>query len=843
MRRILNLWNKSLMARLVGYFLLLSLLSVALVVYTAYLRATDSLKESVFDRLGAVASLKEDSLNRWVDDQRRDVVFTAWLPEVRAQAGELFVHEASDSDYQAAYALLSEYLRFVVTSTSDSEELFILDLDGKVALSTDKSQEGQSHGDEMYFIRGKSSAYVQNVYSSPLTGRPTITIATPLFDQDKRRVGVLASHLNLARIDRIILENSGLGDSGETYLVDSSHVFVSASRLRGGSSSGGGSVDSEGIRAALQGIEGEGLYLNYQGTPVIGVYRWVEDREVALLAEMSQSEAFAPARRLASAILLVGLISVTFLVMGVYLLARQIARPILAITHTATQVAAGDLTQAAPVLTQDEVGVLARVFNQMIQELRLLYEGLEKKVAERTGELTQTNARLQQEIAERARAEEALRRQNEYLAALHDTALGLMSRLDLNDLLAALVRRAAQLVGTPHGFIYLVAPGGHVLERQVGVGIFSEDRDLRVKFGEGLSGKVWQTGRPLVVDDYDAWPGQSPQGVNLVHAMAGVPLYSGSRVVGVLAMASERGSGRTFDQNEVEILSRFAQLASIALDNARLYTAAQEAREIAHAANEAKSAFLASVSHELRTPLTSILGFAKIIQKRLHTRIFPVFKPGDEKSRQAARQVAENINIIVAEGERLTALINDVLDLAKIEAGKVDWHMQPLQVSEVIERAMAATASLFELRDLQFIRDIRPNLPEIIGDRDRLIQVLINLISNAVKFTERGSVTCRAAAADGHIIVSIIDTGIGIAAEDRQRVFERFMQVGDTLTDKPKGTGLGLPICKEIVEHHGGRIWLESEPGKGSAFAFTLPVRTAETGVRGEIQTVSLNSA
>jgi signal transduction histidine kinase len=862
------------MARLVGYFLLLSLLTVALVVYMAYVRATETLKESIFDRLGAVASLKEDGLNRWVDDQRRDVVFIAWLPEVRAQAGKLSLASQPGSDpdtagpaqpgrseqdgvAQTAYALLSEYLKFVVTSTSDSEELFILDLNGDIILSTDKSHEGQSRADELYFIQGQSSTYVQNVYTSRLTGRPTITIATPLFDENKRRVGVLGSHLNLARIDRIILEHTGLGESGETYLVDRSNAFVSASRFSVEPSPEASSVRSTGIDAALQGIDGAGLYLNYRGTPVIGVYRWIEDREVALLAEMSQSEAFKPARQLAWTILLIGLVTVGLLAVGVYLLARQIARPILAITQTATQVAGGDLTRMAPVLTQDEVGMLARVFNQMIDELRALYLGLEQKVAERTAELTEANARLDQEIAERAWAEEALRQQNEYLAALHETTLGLMSRLDLKDLLETLVRRASQLLGTSNGFIYLVAPDGADLERQVGVGVFDQDRSPRVKPGEGLSGKVWQTGQPLVVDDYDTWPGRSPSGTSLIHAMAGVPLHSGSRVVGVLAIASDRESKQVFGDEEIELLTRFARLASIALDNARLFTEVQRAREEAETANQAKSAFLSMVSHELRTPLTSVLGFARIIQKRLEERVFPAVQSEEVKTQRAMQQVRENVGIIIGEGERLTAMINDVLDLAKIEAGKVEWHMQPLSVAEVIERATAATASLFEEKHLRLIKEVSEGLPPVVGDRDRLIQVVINLISNAVKFTpasrgmpgvsgtgraEQGLVTCRASQSDGEIMISVSDTGIGIADADRAKVFEKFTQVGDALTEKPKGTGLGLPICKEIVERHGGRIWVDSELGKGSTFTFTLPAGSGAAEADGKTQPADLKT-
>jgi len=240
-----------------------------------------------------------------------------------------------------------------------------------------------------------------------------------------------------------------------------------------------------------------------------------------------------------------------------------------------------------------------------------------------------------------------------------------------------------------------------------------------------------------------------------------------------------------------------------------------------------KSDFLSTVSHELRTPLTSVLGFSKIIQKRLDDVVFPLVKTDDKKVNRKIRQISDNVNIIISESHRLTNLINDVLDLSKMEAGKIDWKMESLFLKEVIERATAATSSLFEQKGLELIKDIE-ELPPIQGDKDRLIQTVINLISNAVKFTDQGSITCHTKVTGNEIIVSIIDTGIGIAQEDLPKVFEKFKQVGDTLTDKPKGTGLGLPICRQIVEQHNGRIWVESKIGKGSTFCFTIPLEKAE---------------
>jgi adenylate cyclase len=270
-------------------------------------------------------------------------------------------------------------------------------------------------------------------------------------------------------------------------------------------------------------------------------------------------------------------------------------------------------------------------------------------------------------------------------------------------------------------------------------------------------------------------------------------------------------------------------------------TELRAAREEAERASEAKSAFLANVSHELRTPLTSILGFARLIQGRLSERILPLIDTADKRTERAVRQVQDNLEIILAEGRRLTMLINNVLDLEKIEAGKMDWQMAPLSIGEVIEQGHAATASLFAEKGLAFRREVAESLPEVVGDHDKLVQTVINLISNAVKFTDQGSITCRAELMAGEIRVSVTDTGLGIAPDDQPKVFEKFKQVGDTLTDKPKGTGLGLPICKEIVEHHGGRIWVESAPSEGSTFTFTLPVARIDaatgTDARFEVRT------
>ncbi len=361
-----------------------------------------------------------------------------------------------------------------------------------------------------------------------------------------------------------------------------------------------------------------------------------------------------------------------------------------------------------------------------------------------------------------------------------------------------------------------------------------------MKLGTGLTSNIILKGEPLLfnkdVEEQTDQLGLQRVGIPAASYL-GVPIPVADEIIGVLSVQSTEHENR-FDENDLRLLSTIASSVGVALRNAQLFEdveqakmEAEKATKIAEKANEAKSAFLSTVSHELRTPLTSVLGFAKIISKRLNDKIFPVIDQTDAKMAKTVNQVTENLHVVISEGERLTHLINDVLDLAKIEAGRMEWNQESVSLAEVAERAILATTSLFEQKNIKLVNKIDEGVARIIGDTDKLIQVVINLFSNAVKFTEKGNVTCKVYQKDNEVIVSVKDTGIGIAPEDYGAVFEQFKQVGgDTLTDKPKGTGLGLPICKEIVEHHGGRIWVDSEVGKGSTFSFAIPFVASENG-------------
>jgi len=410
------------------------------------------------------------------------------------------------------------------------------------------------------------------------------------------------------------------------------------------------------------------------------------------------------------------------------------------------------------------------------------------------------------------------------LATVNSISSALVSQLELDALIQLVGEQMSQLFNADIVYVALLDKKTNTINFPYQVG----DDMSPLKLGEGLTSRIIKTKKPLLINKNLAQR-HKEMGIATVGIPAasylGVPIPVGNEVIGVISVQSTEVEGR-FGEDDMHLLNTIAANVGVALQNANLFEETKQARAAAEEANEAKSAFLSTVSHELRTPLTSVLGFAKIIKKRLEEKIFPLIQSKDSKIQRTIQQVEDNLTVVVAEGERLTSLINNVLDLAKIEAGKIEWNMQTVNVPDIIERATAATSSLFDNSKVEFVTNVKDGLPQIVGDQDKLIQVVINLISNAIKFTEKGSVTCRSKLVNGEILISVSDTGMGISEEDLPKVFEKFKQVGDTLTNKPKGTGLGLTISKEIVEVHGGKIWVESKEGVGSTFFFTLPVKS-----------------
>jgi signal transduction histidine kinase/ActR/RegA family two-component response regulator len=398
--RVLGPFRRSFRARLVAYLLLLSTVTVVLVGAVVYARATNDLTASVYDRLDAIAGIKADALDRWLDEQTRNVVFIGVVPGVGDDARTFLDPGTPGAMRSAAEARLRTLLATVVSQTADAEEIYILGLDGTVRLSTVAGREGRSLANEPLFLTGSSNTFVQNTYRSPITGQPTITVATPLFDADGkgRRVAVVAANLSLVRVERIIVERTGLGQTGKAFLVGGDGVLIQGPTVTGD----GRTVRSAAVDAIVARQSGRALYTDDAGVPVIGVHRWLPDRGAGLIAEMTQDEAFGSARQLAVAIGVVGLVSALLLAAGIWFIARRVTRPILALAATASRVQGGDLDATSGIRSADEVGTLAVAFDAMTSELRDNVATLERRVAERTSELEA--ARLDADAANQAKS-------------------------------------------------------------------------------------------------------------------------------------------------------------------------------------------------------------------------------------------------------------------------------------------------------------------------------------------------------------------------------------------------------------------------------------------------------
>ncbi|MCW8328988.1 HAMP domain-containing protein [Photobacterium sp. SDRW27] len=377
----MGLLQKSLKARMTAYFLLVSVLVVVMLAAVTYFLAAETQKEMAIAQFDVTADHKEFEINRYISEQITVVKKIAELDELRS-AADLLLGEAEGTEayYKAYFELvevlyLSTFLDSQAAPVSDLTEVFMLTkVGGRVFFSTQPSNEGEYRHSARYFTQGLKGTFLQEVYPTPKTGAPTLTVSTPLRSPSGELLGILAADIRLSVLVEIVSRKTGLGESGEAYLIDAHNRFISAERF--GDASFPRGAHSQGIEAALKGESGEGLYDNYANVPVIGSYRWLPSLGLALISEVKASVALAPANRFGVMILVIGLLAVGLLSIGIYLIAVRICRPILAVTDTTLKISAGDLNQTAPVLTQDETGLLAQNFNCMIDQLKSTLEDL-----------------------------------------------------------------------------------------------------------------------------------------------------------------------------------------------------------------------------------------------------------------------------------------------------------------------------------------------------------------------------------------------------------------------------------------------------------------------------------
>jgi signal transduction histidine kinase len=421
-----------------------------------------------------------------------------------------------------------------------------------------------------------------------------------------------------------------------------------------------------------------------------------------------------------------------------------------------------------------------------------------------------------------ARTQELTRSVGE-LRALSEVGQAISSTLDLQSVLNTIVTRATQLAETDGGVIYEYDTGREIFVPRATTHLATDIVDTMlstpVRRGEGATGRLAEVREPVQLSDIRSAQGESRVRDALVRAgyraLLAVPLVREEQLLGGLTVI--RKTTGAFAPETVELLQTFATQSSLAIQNARLFLEIEDKSRQLEAASRHKSEFLANMSHELRTPLNAIIGFSEVLSDRMF---------GELTAKQD-----EYLHDIYDSGQHLLSLINDILDLSKIEAGRMELELTDFDLPAAIDNALTLIRERAGRRGIALHQSVDPRLSQIRADERKVKQVLLNLLSNAVKFTpEGGRIDVRARLADGSIEIAVTDTGIGITTEDQDTVFEEFRQVG-TSDKKAEGTGLGLALCRKFVELHGGRIRVESDPGHGSTFAFTLPLNRDDAAV------------
>ncbi|MGI9520529.1 MAG: ATP-binding protein, partial [Hyphomicrobiaceae bacterium] len=389
------------------------------------------------------------------------------------------------------------------------------------------------------------------------------------------------------------------------------------------------------------------------------------------------------------------------------------------------------------------------------------------------------------------------------------------SSLDIDTVLERVIAYATGLAGANAGALYsfeearghLRLSASHELDPTVEALLRRES----IALGDGIVGRSGAEKRPVQVADVANETDYIFRAQMLAadyRSILAVPLLREEALLGGLVLLRKRKGA--FPAATEELLETLANQSVMAVNNARLFQEIEEKSRALEEASRHKSEFLANMSHELRTPMNAILGFAELIQDGIYGEV--------------PEKIQEVVDRIQANGKHLLGLINDVLDLSKIEAGQLELNVSDYRMEDVVTTVISTAEPLAAEKQLTLAAELAPTLPSGTGDGQRLTQVVLNLVGNAIKFTDAGSVEISVESANGAFEVCVSDTGPGISIADQQKIFEEFRQADSSATRKKGGTGLGLAISKRIVEMHGGRIWVESQPGQGSRFTFSLPV-------------------
>jgi signal transduction histidine kinase len=759
----------------VGLVIFVLAVNGALEMYITFRDATNTLSTQQTQR----AEMLAQRIDQAVSEIERQI---SWA--TRASSGTLEQHRTD-------YVLILQQVPAI-------EELAHLDGGGRERLRVTRRRVttgGSDYSRDPSFTETTS----RGVWFSPVYFRgdsqPFMTIA---MTHSGRNAGVTMAEVNLAFLADLI-SGPQVGKTGYAYVVGPAGRLLvhSETKLNQPGTDYSKLQQVETVRA---GGQPAATGRDREDRRVLTAFAPIPRMDWFVFVEQPLWQALAPVHDL---LFRLGWLLVMGLVVAVIagsILARRMIVPIRALQAGAGKLGASDFSHRIEVHTGDELETLADQFNRMAEQLQESYSRLEQKVEERTRDLAQSVRELK---------------------ALEEVGRAVASSLDLKSVLATVVTRAVEIAQAEGGAIYEYDEAHKVFRLAEAHGLdpslVEAIRALRIGRDESQLGEAAKQREPIVIPDLAERPNYPLRDLTLAAGFQSalvVPLVGAEGTLGALVV-QRRASG-AFPSSTVGLMQTFANQSVLAMHNARLFHEVEEKGEQLQIANQHKSQFFANMSHELRTPLNAVLGYTELIVDGLY---------GDIPDK--AKEVLDRVQI---NGRHLLGLINDVLDLSKIEAGQLKLSLEDYSMQSIVDSVVASTGSLAHAKGLSIRSSVAENLPAGHGDERRLTQVLLNLVGNAIKFTDTGEVEINAQAANGTFDVAVRDTGPGIAPQDQARIFEDFQQIDNTSTRHKGGTGLGLAIARRFVEMHGGTLTVDSTLGVGSTFHMLLPVRASEQG-------------
>jgi signal transduction histidine kinase/HAMP domain-containing protein len=816
-----------LLTKLLLLLVLLTTLPLAAVGVIAYENGRRTIEQNMFDHLTAVDTLKVASFERWIIDNEQALVAQAQRPTLRAQIAVLATHvsatgDRADAEAQAAYARLrQDYLIPAVHQWSGYKSLSLIRAsDGLILVSSDQSLEGKYREVEPFFNQGKLGTYTGDVEYSPDYGEVVMHVSTPVYDLQEELVAVLAGHANLAEMSEIITSQSDMHGSEDTYLVNTSNFFITEPKFGGGYALKQ-TVHSQGVDTCLQQVDGQGYYDNYRSEPVMGVYQWLPERRMCILTELDHAEAFAPIIALRNVSLGVGAgAALIVVVLGVFF-ARSITTPVHRLMQSAAEIGRGNLDYRVESQTSDEIGRLSRSFNQMAQDLK---------------SVTASRDELNKEITERKQAEEALRQKVRELDVRNRTIQIFLTVPD-EEMYAQVLTLILETLESQYGVFGFLDEAGNLVVPTMTRTIWNQCQvpDKRFVFpretwGDGSWPTAIREKRMICSNERST---RTPQGHIEITRHISLPVIHQDEVVGLIQVANKESD---YTGEDVALLETLGTIIAPVLD-ARLKRERQEAaRQRAEESlalrtqelersNKELEQFAYVASHDLQEPLRMVSSYTQLLARRYKGKL--------------DADADDFIAFAVDGASRMQQLIQDLLAYSRVNTrGK---PFEPTDCNRVLGQVRVNLDVAIEESRTILTHDELPTLP---ADEGQLVQLFQNLVGNAIKFHKPGmtpqvhisatltpdpSPAGRGEAEVREWTFSVRDNGIGIDPQYYERIFVIFQRLHGR--DEYPGTGIGLAICKRIVERHGGRIWVESKPGEGSTFYFTLPVNSEKLSV------------